>query len=308
MKKFDQYKNALNELPDEKRGKLKFIQEVAYHNSMFRRQVLISHYHIKRKFALPKYKGYQAFLNDELFKASEDLTRIKLNISLKRIYNELTDIRKDIEKKDLKNDTEVEISSDFFNWLYNNKDGFLGVFAYLIISSGLALEYLDKDIDYQHTKPKDFDIKNLKDLDKIIEFLAQFWFLLGLIIGFKKIPSKTEINNRFYKLSFIQLFRSEHRAQIPNEVIRLLGPTEADAWETINKKKIWVFKGPESAIMIPFYILCNKGFIEIPSRGKKDFITVWVKEFGKDYKEKTFDKVPKNYEATEHFTEYLDKL
>jgi hypothetical protein len=110
------------------------------------------------------------------------------------------------------------------------------------------------------------------------------------------------------KLTFNKIFRPEHRTHIPDEVIRLLGMGEADAWEMKNNKKEWVFKDPESAIMIPFYYLCELKFIEIPPRKKKEFISIWLKEFGKEYKPKTFYKPPQDYEATEHFKDYLNKL
>jgi hypothetical protein len=303
MKKFGKkYNGWLKRLPKEQRDKLDFIYHVAFHKSFHRMWILVAQYNFKRMYALPKYKNYRAFANDELFKATEDLTHVDLRIEWKDISIELMDIGDAFMKE------EQNKYTDFIQWnLYNQKEGYW-LFLHIISSAGLTEEYLKMDVDYLHNDSRFYNIKNLRDFDKVIEFLSRFYWLIGITGVVKKQTYNTEIKESSSKLIFNQLFRPEYRDKIPSEVIRLLGPGKADAWELKDGAKKWIYKGPESAIMIPFYHLCGEGYIVIPSRKKKEFITVWLNEFGKDYKPKTFDNAPLDYEATEYFKEYLNKL
>jgi hypothetical protein len=129
-------------------------------------------------------------------------------------------------------------------------------------------------------------------------------FLNGSI---KKLEKKKKDTGK-ETIPFRDIFKTEYRKRIPDDVIELLGPGQADAWELIRGQKKWTYNKPESAIIIPFYLLVKKGFINIDSRCKKLFISSWLKEFGIKYKAKTFDKQPKDYKAVEHFTDYIDRI
>ncbi|NLJ39408.1 MAG: hypothetical protein GX432_11680 [Candidatus Atribacteria bacterium] len=109
-------------------------------------------------------------------------------------------------------------------------------------------------------------------------------------------------------ISFEKLFKPEFRKYLPDKVIQYLGPGQADAWMNVDGHKKWIYKGPENTIMIPFFILLEMKKIEYPVKGKKLFITSWVNEFGITYKDKTFDIMPKNHVAYDHFMDYLKKI
>lgn len=173
------------------------------------------------------------------------------------------------------------------------------------------------DIQYEFTpmilRYKDWYSLHIQEI-KIFEPYNPFKVMYDLMLStereiLKYSYRKTNVEVSSEKpMPFSHLFKREHRAKMPDEVIRLLGPGEADAWEMDDDKKKWTYLKPEGAIMIPYYLLEEKGYIEKNPREKKLRITTWLKEFGIEYKPKTFDRSPKDSRAVEHFTDYINKL
>lgn len=305
MERFKEYKVWLKGLDNNQTEKLKFIFEIVNGLTDVWVSRLMEGYKIRRLFALPKYKNYVPFLADEIFKASEKLTSLDWIQDWRDVYLELADISTDLEKS--KKEKEY---SNFYGWSIDENEDLPGIFIHGLFSVNVSDEYMNVDIDYQNTSPDDFDYNKLRDVEKVAEFLARFVYLVILV---RMLVTKVYVyepgdNKNNSKLNFNRLFRPEFRTNIPREVIRLLGPGEADAWELKNDKKVWIYDGPESSIMTPFYYLCDLGYIEVPPRKKNEFVAVWLKEFGKDYRAKTFDKAPLDYNSKEHFKEYLLKL
>ena len=313
-------------LSAESKNKLEPLMELAYIHSCKNLLNSIGHFNLRRRFAKPKFKNYETFANYELFKAAEDLPKRDLSgywTLFSKALEKFKEEGKGIEfencyfldksnkksKKILINDKSFWIHWHFTTPFY--KDHFRLLFYELIIALDLAEDFLQMNIDIE-IPFVDSDTTGYKKFNEVIELVSQFQWIefLMLIIEYKAYDKEIIIQpgRKVPDLTFEMLFRKEYRSTIPKEVIRLLGPGEADAWDYKDGKKDWIYAGPESAIMVPFYSLVEMGYIEIPSRGKNKFIKVWLSEFGKDYKSKTFDKIPKDYKSNEYFTEYLNKL
>jgi hypothetical protein len=305
MDRYSIYKDRLSSLDSAKQFKFNFLYSLASVHSDNRMTDFIEPYLMRRRVALFRNNSFESFENEELSRANEEIANVSLKGALMKISSELGEIENEIVEAVSKNNYTQKI---------DHESNMIFVFAAIFFEAHLE-DYLDLNLGDNLVIPfeGDFDIKILIDFDKVIELLARYkWYvwLLNTTKG-KILDSKSKIKSKKQnqKLTFNKLFRAEYRDKIPNEVIRFLGPGEADAWIYKEGKKDWTYEGPESAIIIPFYALIDMGYIvKPPHREKKDFITVWLNEFGKEYKAKTFDRSPMDYKSNEYFTEYLNKL
>jgi hypothetical protein len=153
----------------EEREKFDFIYILAMVFSGVRMAELEEQYNLRRHFAIPKYKNYKDFAIDELFKAAEYLTNTNIGCDWEELDLELMTFIEEY-KKTKKTGPWIPGRTD------DIKINFLGVILY----AGLAEEYLKMDIDFENTNPMDYNIKKLRDFDKVIELFARFKWLIFL--------------------------------------------------------------------------------------------------------------------------------
>lgn len=298
----DHFANWIKSLNRSQIERFGFLSHVVMNDSEVRADILEEQYGLRRSFALGRYKTYKEFANHELFNASDELTRADLEIYWPELRDWLQYSRESMQTELLNTDYGVR-----------NFEALIPYLFYLVASQiGLLSYYMDLEIDTVNTPTSEFDTKTVRDLDKIIDFLGRFRWIVRLqtIIAneeYDEIPKE-----RRSTLTFAKLFNREGRANIPKEVIRLLGPGQADGWDYNDTgKMVWVYGKLKSSVVIPFHLLVEMGYIKLDTRLKAEYIKTWLKEFGIafDIKErKRYDKPPKAPEETDHFLYYLGQL
>ncbi len=252
-----------------------------------------------------KYKTPGHLFSEEVFRAAEKFTSIDLEFNWWDVNFQITQIFKKI--------LTGQVSSSYG---FVEDDTFKQELRVLLFtaldSSGLMSEYLYTTEAKKEGALKHDGVMELKDIDKVIELLTRFRVLVHMTAT-KGIPKELgKIGMRVeppeVKLSFSQLFRPEFRDRVPEEVLILLGPGYAGAW-TMGPEhdRQWTHDGPENSVITPFYILVDSGFIDIPPRGKRSFIQTWLREFGVEYKPKTFDNGSRGI-TYEYFNDYLSRI
>lgn len=289
------YKNWFDGLPEEKKDRFHSIYRLAWYHSLDRTAELVHKSYIRSDVSA---KNDQTIGREELMRATDELTRIEFPCDWNWIRSELEESRQKIRKvKGSGNNNLVQ------RYFYNEMSLLMG----LLTGAGLLNEYLNTEVGSLPEDLSEYNTGGLKDFDRIVEFMGRFGWVVLLMsmveFGNYGIPIGREVR----KLSFRDLFRPEYRDTIPGEVLRLLGPGEAKAWAWNQNEKMWVYPGPKNSITVPFFILRDMGFISIPPRGLKDYISAWLGEFGVEYRYRTFDK-PSKGDANSHFEEYLIKL
>ena len=258
--------------------------------------------------------GYIARLSDELTKVTNDLLNSPVPINwdnLKQLIREFKwqislSLRDDstpnpVDDYDYNNPPDTNDSTS-----YCDMTGMTGLFIECAYLAGLADEYLK--LEYPKEKELPYNFGLLRDYDKIIEVIGKAKWISRLIYKIELGSPKPSKRGRNPIQSFDKIFKREYRKTIPQEVLRLLGPGEADAWKPgRNNTKHWVYDGPQNSVITPFYILYDLGYIDITSREKKAKITAWLNEFDIKYKHKTFD-YPSKGSVLDYFQEYLNKL
>jgi len=236
---------------------------------------------------------------EELMRATDDLTRVEFPCDWNWIRSELAEARQKIRK------VKGSGNKKLVHWYYYNENI---LFKGLLSGAGLLNEYLSTEVGPLPENLSEYNTGSLKDFDRIVDFMGRFgWVVLLMsMVEFGNYGSPMEREKR--TLSFSDLFRPEYRDTIPDEVLTLLGPGYAGAWKNSPEgKKEWSYDNKDRSVITPFFILEEMKFIKIPSKGKKDFITTWLKVFGIEYKTKTFDK-PSEGEPYHYFKGYLSKL
>lgn len=169
LTQFGAAKYRFDSFNTEERGKFDFIYILAMVSSGVHLAELEEQYNLRRHFALPKYKNYKDFANDELFKAVEDLTRIDFGCDWEELDLVLMKFLEEYNK-----------TKKTGPWFPGRTDDMKINFLDVILYAGLVEEYLKMDIDFENANPMDYDIKNLKGFDKIIELFARFKWLIFL--------------------------------------------------------------------------------------------------------------------------------
>lgn len=172
MDRFISCKERLANFDPDKRFKFEFIFYLATIHSNIRVAELIEQYLIRRRVALTKYKDFTAFEYDELYKANDNLTGVNLPCDLMKFYGELRDIDHEIETA--KNENKYDqVIDHHYNMIY--------LFASILFEAQLD-EYLNTVFDFDITIPYygKYDIRNLKDFDKVVELLARFKWIVKL--------------------------------------------------------------------------------------------------------------------------------
>ncbi len=293
MSHFTKFNNWYQELNKEQQRKFDFLLEVVRLRSMDKMGELNHKHWIRYHVTVPEYRTEKQFLKDELIRASEELTKIDLDCDWLDVYIELK-LRKPPNK-------EIRFAP------IHSKLWDLMTFS-ILSSSGLLSEYLNSDIDLNKNTPVDFDIKTLKDFDKVVELIGGMKWIVYFKKGSQNIrPPKT------VEMTFKQLFRLEDQKEIPKQVLFYLGPGQADAWkEDDSGQKKWTYGQHLSSIIIPFHILNEMGYIKWPSRSKEKYIRTWLKEFGREIgpaeNRKIYDSPPKDPVETSFITEYLNRI
>jgi len=259
-------------------------------------------------------KGYISRLSDELTKVTNDLLNSPLPITWDNLKQLIREFKWQISLS-LRDDPTPTPEDDYD---YNNPPdtndstsycdvtGMTGLFIECAYLAGLANEYLK--LEYPEEKELPYNFGLLRDYNKVIEVIGRAKWISRLIYLLEFVSPKANKRGRNPIQSFDKIFKREYRKTIPQEVLRLLGPGEADAWKPgRHNTKHWVYDGPQNSVITPFYILYDLGYIDITSREKKAKITAWLNEFDIKYKPKTFD-YPSKGSVLDYFQEYLNKL
>lgn len=135
--------------------------------SKFLMEELLSHYNFKRQFALPKYKNYSDFANDELFKASEEFVRSEMPCEWDWI---------DLVPHDFNNLEKSQVKEIKAHELSNKAQ--LEKLVWLILSSrGLDQEYMSMDIRFDYPEGSNVNLMNWKNFDDITQLIGRFRWL-----------------------------------------------------------------------------------------------------------------------------------
>ncbi|HPR74189.1 MAG TPA: hypothetical protein PLX41_11085 [Bacteroidales bacterium] len=296
-------------LNNDEKEKFDFIIQLLSNHSDKRFHERIIRYELRRKYALYQYKSHDAFARDELYKAIEELSRLESisGVDFLEITNQLIGVKEIIERID-KSD-ESRLPNDIWDLMdeFDDKQKFL--YMTLISSSGLFRYFLGNQMDWSKTDWSSSDNSDLRYFDKIIEIISIIKTIVFLSLIIITQTYKTEVRLPERKLTFKDIFQPRYRDTIPEEVVKLLGPSQANAWEyESDNQKLWIYPGPQNAIMIPFFLLYKMGYLTFGLGDKKRKVTAWLKEFGVEYKERTFDEPSKVISHYEFFAEYLYKL
>jgi DNA-dependent RNA polymerase auxiliary subunit epsilon len=269
MDRFEIYKKRLANLDSDKRFKFEFINSLATTHSDIRIGELHEQYLIRRRVAVPKYKDYKDFENDELFKANDDLRSVNLPCDLMKFYGELRDIDYEIDKAKEENR---------YNQIIDHQSNMIYLFSSIFFEAQLE-EYLNMSFDFDITIPyyEKYDIKNLKDFDKVIELLALFKWIVRLKNMIETVDynrKKTDVREKKELESFDSLFLNP---QIAKDVKRILKENDY-----INDSGQWISSGKLKRIVLPYYVLKDEvnefGIIRSGSESKQ--LKIWCKEFG----------------------------
>ena len=255
-----------------------------------------------------------AFLTEELSIATNDLLSPAIPINWDSLKQLIREFKREVSmslEEDLTSNQEDDYDHNDppdinDSTSYSDVTGMTGLFIECAYLAGLADEYLK--LEYLEYKELPYNFALLRDYDKVIEIIGKAKWIARLVYLMEFGSQKPNKNKRKPIHDFDKIFRREHRKSIPQEVLRLLGPGEADAWKLgRDNTKQWVYNGPQNSVITPFHILCELGYIEVNSREKKAKITAWLNEFNVKYKPKTFDYPSKGL-VFDYFYEYLNKL
>jgi hypothetical protein len=184
MDTIEKYNEWLINLPNDERDKFKFIQSIAIYYSPIRLWELFEQYSIRRQFYNNKFEDLESFAKDELYNASKELTQIPLFCGWDDMVEEIKRIKANYKKAGRKD--------EYFEHDY--LEGKMHVFFRDIIyyrspnGINLADEYYSQNIDVNSSYYVVYDIRKLKDFDKVIDIMARFQWL---IIMFRNVESKS---------------------------------------------------------------------------------------------------------------------
>lgn len=233
---FPKYFNDwINRLNNEQREKFWFLNDVAIIKSQTRMEDLMERFNLRSSFVPPKGKPYKESANDELVKASEELTRTDLSPNWSKIHAELLYIQDKIKKAKTEN-------QDFF---YIDHEEKMDLFFWEIVNQdGLIFDYLNREIDYENTDAEEFDEKTLRNFDKIIEFMGRFRWLVELLNIVEDESYLTRAKKPKKQLSFEYLFKDPSMAKCVKDILKNNGFTKNGVWDfncingTTNKSSL----------------------------------------------------------------------
>jgi hypothetical protein len=140
----------------------------------------IEPYLVRRRDALFEYGSYEQFEDHELSKANKKIAKVNIKIALGKINGELGEIEYEIGEAVKENNYSQKI---------DHESKMIYVFAAIFFEAHLE-DYLNLDsgdIPFEG----DFDIKILKDFDKVIELLARYkWYIWLLNTTKGKMPQQ----------------------------------------------------------------------------------------------------------------------
>lgn len=256
IKSFEQYKNALESFSHEEKVKFDSIYDLVMMYTDFRINDLLDQFNLRWNFALAKFGNYKAFACSELFKASENLTRINYECDWGLLDFEMIKFLDEIKKT---NDS----------WIIIPEDEMKTLFLSLIQFSHSYFEYLEIDIDFKDLRSYNYYKKTLKGFDKVIEILALFKWIIHLenMIESGEYDKKAKAE---YKITFESLFKDKDHAKRVKELLELNGYTLNGKWKR-QAKDI------KSELLAAYYVLLpllKPGFKNTPTA------SIFYDEFG----------------------------
>lgn len=240
---FPKYFNDwLNLLNNEQREKFWFLNDVAIIKSQTRMEDLMERFNLRSSFVPQKGKPYKGSANDELVKASEELTHTDLSPYWSKIHAELLYIQDKIKKAKTEN-------QDFF---YIDHEEKMDLFFWEIVNQdGLIFDYLNQEFDYENTDESKFDGKSLRDFDKIVDFIGRFRWLVELLnivedesyTSISESPARRQSKPQSWK----ELFRNPDHAKKVKEIFEHKGYTLNGSWQGHTDSK--------SELLCAYYVL-----------------------------------------------------
>jgi len=269
MKKYNEYAEWFDSLTLDKKRKLELISQSVISIADKKWKELSAQFMIRRSFAFPHFKNEKDFTNYELFKASEELTLINLNCDWNEISLELPKIRDQYMIKD------HEISFGVYGL---NIENIPIIFIQLISSTGLMNEFLNINSTYND----DYDFKNLRNFDKVTEFMGRIGYLMLLfVISEQELYSKKEIFQYINKhsrqgkkelKSFDSIFAQEEHG---TKILKILADEEYLISGT------WSYSGDGKSIATPFYVLRDYfGLIKKDGSPLGNKLKIWCSGLG----------------------------
>jgi len=203
MESIDDYRRWLQGLGTGEREKYDFLTDLAlWHGSIRAGQLREQH---NMRFASISRKNLKSFAEEELARATDELTRISFPCDWRSINREIVKVREKLQWRKSKDPiivTEEQLEEDLV--VINNEedelllkigDEFVNsvsipveiLFKHLMYDShysnldtgGLSKEYLQHD--YSDADYTDFDYSHLRDFDKIVELIGRLWWLIKLL-------------------------------------------------------------------------------------------------------------------------------
>jgi hypothetical protein len=182
MDTIEKYNKWLINLPNDESDKFKFIQSIAMYYSPIRLWELFEQYNIRREFYDNKIEDLESFAKDELHNASKELTQIPLFCGWDDMVEEIKRIKVN-DKKAGRKDEYIER-----DYLEGKRLVLFRDIIYYRSPNGINLadEYYSQNIDINSYYVV-YDIRKLKDFDKVIDIMARFQWL---IMMFRNVESK----------------------------------------------------------------------------------------------------------------------
>lgn len=264
--KLEVFNGWLISLDEQQRNKFEYLNHFAIVNSNARSEEQLEKFNLIRSFALFKYDDPIVFAKNELLKACEELTKIRLSLDWPFFSNELLKTQGKIRKNKPEKNYRYDIDNSELNSL---------LFFEIVSQLGLIREYLDQEIIYDKDGDRNFSISVFRDYEKIIEFMGLFIWVAKLL----NITESESYNEKPKKplgripkpVSYEGLFK---KSEYANKVKEILEANE------ITKDHIYM-KNPnrsnnDSELLSAFYVL-RPLFV---SHDKTPAAKCFYKEFG----------------------------
>lgn len=172
MNALTNYYNWLSELDPKKKEKYQFIMIRAYDMAYDRKLILSEQFDLRMALAFGKYKDFKEFVNDELFKASEELTRVDIDIDWTYLNDELLNIKKEIK---------TAMDENRYKYYIDHDEESEVLFHRVFIDAVLVEEYLNSDIDLENPPSWGNIGEELKDFNKVVELIGRYFWIVYLL-------------------------------------------------------------------------------------------------------------------------------
>jgi hypothetical protein len=269
MNKLNSYYAWLDSLDHKKRVTFQLIMTMIHEWSNERRKELWAKYNFKRAFALVKYKNQKNFIQDELFKASEELTRVDLPCDWDLLYSKIDNIQRDIETAKEENR---------FTYIIDHDDKYEILFKDVFMNADVIEDYLNTDIDFENPGSYWQLMRKIKHAEKFVELFGRFYWLVDLIniIESDEHSKEIKIAKQFSPLPDCFINKEDFHKYFSN-------PKVADLYFKNDEGVYFLKQGKKASLAGLAQILKNKGKLIDSIKTNQDLAKVFCTFFHVDY-------------------------